>query len=348
MDKNKYSLLNAIDNFLILNIKLFPLLWLAGVSFCLVEAFTYQGFFAKHLLLDMKLYLLIIVFSGLFMTLSIISMPIEKSKLILRQLEVIKKIFVFVLPVMMIFSFVLITRLAQHRNSIVFANDHLIFPGRIILATLLIIYFLIIYALVFIFRKQILNLLNRNTLSFTLLLQKLGLLLVFVWIIAISINKDFRLFKFNVSAVLHDPFASYDKKMQNQIGPIYKYYKFVNENTPENAVILNPKQQGQWPDVSNQGYTRYFIYPRNLISEENLSVSKDKITHIFLIGGKKLHDFSNNNRWPDFYVPAKKITYYMNDDSKQQITVYKDYDPNDPEYSEYWGIIEVNTKGIWK
>lgn len=136
-----------------------------------------------------------------------------------------------------------------------------------------------------------------------------------------------------IKPIITYPSAGYDWKMRFQIGPFYDYTRFVNENTPPDAVFLEPPMIMPWPLIGNEGYTRYFIFPRELVKEEADEARKKKITHIFIVGRKE-------GQWPTTKIKSKRLIYMPENPGEEPIVVEKDYDPQDP-INDLWGIIEI-------
>lgn len=134
--------------------------------------------------------------------------------------------------------------------------------------------------------------------------------------------------------------ASYDWRMEHEVGFFYNYTMFINKYTPDSALILHPKMQSRWPEVSNEGYTRYFVYPRDLVAEDGDELKKEKITHIFIIGRKNLDGVKNLDPWPTVKIPAKRLIYAPLGLKGEVTILEKDYSPSD-EINDRWGIIEL-------
>ena len=89
---------------------------------------------------------------------------------------------------------------------------------------------------------------------------------------------------------------TYDQKMEGKLGFAYKYFKFINENTPEDAIILmppdtmiRPKGQVHHTKTGMNGYTTnpkwvsYFVYPRKLVYEDRKDLYPElykNVTHV--------------------------------------------------------------------
>ncbi len=336
------SILKFLNLLWSVNYKIFPSLVVIAILFSLIEGVTYQGFVAKYFLVDIKLIIILVAMSGLFVFLH----AKNKSSVTPESYIFLKNLLNILIIAFLLVTYLLYLKLPSARNSIYFGSNNLVYPNRFLIASLMSVYYFIIYYLCFgkinlPFQSKITKL-DTQGIMYTLFL--IGAIL---WTLSTSAIKDLYIFKVNVIPIIRNAGATYDWKVRSQIGPIFDYYKFVVNNTPESALILGPKQQGQWPDVSNQGFTRYFVYPRNLISEDFEGFKKQSPTFAFLIGGRKLHDNSLQNRWPDFYIPAKKIIFYPNDKDGKTIEVYGDYNPKKVVYPDYWGIIEIDN-ARWK
>lgn len=94
---------------------------------------------------------------------------------------------------------------------------------------------------------------------------------------------------------------TYDQKMEGKLGFAYKYFKFINENTPDSAIILmppdtviRPKGQVHYTKTGMNGYTTnpkwvsYFIYPRKLVYEDRKDQYPElykNFTHVAVMNG---------------------------------------------------------------
>lgn len=168
---------------------------------------------------------------------------------------------------------------------------------------------------------------------------KLSLVLIIIYIF---LQNNFLLLRNAIPLVkfsLQNPSASYDIKMRTHVGPFYDFVKFVKENTPPNAVILHPVQQSRWPEVSNEGYTRYFIFPRELVSEGD-EEKKENVTYIFIIGRKSVDGKSNSDQWPTEKISAKRLIYMPKAGQTESRILEKSYDPED-QINDSWGMIEL-------
>jgi len=149
-------------------------------------------------------------------------------------------------------------------------------------------------------------------------------------------------------------FSPYNLKMRHKLGAyVVDYYEFVERNTPKDAKILIPPQGFPWPMTGNAAYSRYFLYPRHLISgkerEMGVDLKKENIKYVLVIWGESgelQYDFTHG--WPKFSVPAKRIIYKKPTDeifNFEKIILEKDFDPKDIK-KDLWGLIEVDLDRI--
>lgn len=146
-------------------------------------------------------------------------------------------------------------------------------------------------------------------------------------------------------------FKSDDLKLRTKLDrKVLDYYEFIKRNTPENAKILIPPQAHPWPMTGNAAYSRYFLYPRHLVSGDEktpgLNLKKEGIQYILINWGETgalQRNFTHG--WPKFSVPAKKIIYKKPTDkifNYDKITIEnQDFDPKLIK-PELWGIVEVD------
>lgn len=87
---------------------------------------------------------------------------------------------------------------------------------------------------------------------------------------------------------------SHEDKMAYKVG-VYPLLKYLNENTPEDAVILLPpgdsllSNTSKWNYVYDPEWVEYFIYPRLCLAtgreNEHPDLAK-KITHVLIVQGR--------------------------------------------------------------
>lgn len=139
-------------------------------------------------------------------------------------------------------------------------------------------------------------------------------------------------------------------RLRQRIGPeAYDYYKFVRDNTPTDARILIPPQGLPWPRIGNAAYSRYFLYPRYLVSgkenEPGVDLKKENIQYVLVSWGEvNLFQYGYTSGWPKFKVPAKKIVYMsLSDGTTREKTLIRgqDFEPSELT-TGLWGLVEVD------
>ncbi len=342
------KIISYLDKLFKLNVALFPYVVSLSIVLLLIETFTYKGFVSNYLFFPVEMWMIMGLLSGfisVLTSLAVPKVPINTS---------LYKLLKFILPILSIFMvlvyLLLILIFSRGEETINYGGKFLIYPDIFIYSIILAVFFTVVTNLIYKIKvdTEFSNILyNIKNFSPRVILCIFVSILIIVMLLKSSLLSNLTLFTYNTKNIIKRPLASYSEKMVSQIGPIYNYYQFVNMNTPESAVILHPTQQGQWPDVSNAGYTRYFIYPRNLIAEEELEARAHEVTHVFVIGERKLHNNEIHNRWPGFYVPAERVIYYQQG-TDEVVIVEGDYNPEDlKNNADLWGIIEVKKDTTW-
>lgn len=128
---------------------------------------------------------------------------------------------------------------------------------------------------------------------------------------------------------------TYDQKMEGKLGFAYKYFKFINENTPEDAILLfppdtmiRPKGQVHHSKKGMNGYSTnprwvsYFIYPRKVVYEDRKDQQPElykNVTHVAVMnswGYEKLpYRVGKKNQ---FSIMPMKLPEQAQKQSKQQ------------------------------
>lgn len=354
-------IIKFFDKLVKYNVRFFPFIWVTVLVLVFIESVTFKGFIQKYLLFDLKLYVAFVIVSGFLARTTYIASFKDVSadtKMLYSLLGNINKL---IFPSVVITTYVLYSLRQIGSDSILYNNSTRLYPETFIFIPLLSLFLIYIkldkseslFDRNFEPKKNLLNLFSYNPAQLNVLSYNPGQILtitlvpmIILWIVLNSISGSWKYFHPHLKTIVKNPFASYEWKMENQVGPIFSYYKFVNSYTDKSALILHPRQQGRWGDVSNAGFTRYFLFPRNLVSEDEAKEDKIKITHVFLIGQKNLLGREQDS-WPDFKVPANKITYYPNNKTNQAIIVEGDFNPANNPYPDLWGIIEVKKGEKW-
>lgn len=339
--------LKVVKGLLRLNFVAFPFLWVIIMLLIGLESTTYSGFIGRNFFVDLRMLLVFLFLSGLFARSSLLAKTgVRKVYEYYRLIGIINKI---CFPAFFTLMFILLSIESKHFHGYIYTRFLHLDPYILSIA-LFFSFFLFLLRFDFYITpslslKEIEDKPRENTLRETAKMTK-GIIVtggisgIILWIIIMNIFNFCRFGLPVLARVIKNPFASYEWKMREMLGPFYSYTQFVNANTPGNALILHPKMQSLWPEVSNEGYTRYFVYPRDLVAEEGDEEKKAKITHIFIIGRKELYKEIPLKQWPDQKIPAERLIYMTGVPGAPPTILEKDYDPND-EINDYWGIIEL-------
>lgn len=133
------------------------------------------------------------------------------------------------------------------------------------------------------------------------LLKNVSFLILAILLVSYALSKQpgyqwvyFGLLKGNMATIKKYPELTYEQKMQMKLGTSYGYLLYIKQSTPENAVILYPptnafrtKDSPFTQNIDNKIYATRFLYPRKLVLESELLMSKyaDQITHIAIVNG---------------------------------------------------------------
>lgn len=105
-----------------------------------------------------------------------------------------------------------------------------------------------------------------------------------------------RLVLANLKIIEQNPNLTVNQKYEAKLGFDYRYIHYVEQNTPEDAVILMPPDsvfeksdfnRGTW-GVKIKTWDMYFLYPRAIISEQDSGSYPElfnKITHVMIVNG---------------------------------------------------------------
>jgi hypothetical protein len=103
------------------------------------------------------------------------------------------------------------------------------------------------------------------------------------------------LLKSHMEEIKKNPKATFDERMVMKLGFNYAYLKHLEEQTPEEAVILYPDNDdfhiegGSFSgDIGNKLYALRFLYPRKLVLKSEIGENKyaNEITHVAIVNGR--------------------------------------------------------------
>lgn len=149
------------------------------------------------------------------------------------------------------------------------------------------------------------------------------------------------LFISNYSDILSNPLISYEEK-QNKKVPLYNFFQFIKNSTESNSTILIPPQESPWLTVGNEGFIRYFLYPRNLVKGKIDNNDLDNIDYIILAKGSWHVDDISQYGWPRESIDNVEILLYDNDNNETSSYHKNEYRyETNSELSKKWGLIKV-------
>ena len=297
-----------------------PLLIIFTFLVMAIESVSYIGYIRKFLFVDSRFILastivvILIYFPYIFFTQS-------------RYVKILFTLNKIILFCSTLFYFALQFLEAKNFNNYIFSNYH-IQPD--------IFFNIVLFSLVlFVFDKF------RN--SFLLKKKQILNVLVIFFLVYFTITnfaKTFnQVFKTNFFVLNHLNY-NYGQKMTSTWGYYYDYMKFVKENTPEDAHILIPPQDGPWYAEGNVALSRYFVYPRRLYNGNYDSVSLNDMDYVMIAWGSWNIGDKNRYGWPKVKIDADYLLYVTSSDNS--VSRYKEnYDPNNEKNVGGWGLIKV-------
>ena len=122
----------------------------------------------------------------------------------------------------------------------------------------------------------------------------------------------------NLKTIKKHKDLSFEQRQEGKLGFNATYLNFINENTPDTAVILMPPdsvilhQNGRYKFnkyLKNKSWCSYLVYPRKLVYEREKTSAPlyNKVTHVAIINGwgyDKL-GYKVNKRVPLTVLPIK-------------------------------------------
>lgn len=124
-------------------------------------------------------------------------------------------------------------------------------------------------------------------------------------------------------------------------GWVLHYTQFVNHHVPKDATIFIPPQKEAWQMEGNLYYIRWYLYPRQLVTSQDLDAPIPEEANYVLIDDGAWPGMTEYG-WPRIFIPAEKIVkmVFIDRESKQESMITgKDYDPE--LYSHKWGVIQL-------
>lgn len=320
--------------------------YLASLTYflLLIEAVSYIGFLHQFIGFNSLFFLYSNLLLLGFLSIWLISHP--KEELSFYTHFFLKLQSFFLLPLVVIYYIFYLTEQANYDNF-VYTTFH-VQPQNaryiVILAFWLTLFYLfvssrriLVQKKVFKSRTQVFNWFNLTIVLYVLLMA---------FFVNNSIN-TVGLSIENVIFIFRNPTLSYDRKMFESWKYFYPQMQFVNQHSPETAVIAIPPAQNHWLTDGNSVVVRYFVYPRKVVNliesevgTETLYLMPDtSYTHVLLTKGS-WQDPTVEFGWPKIPFPVSKI-YYQMPDGTASVSAVNTFDPSLEVNKNSYGLIEL-------
>lgn len=291
-----------------------------------MEVFKYPGFFKNHFFVDAKIIFAISIFLLTFLN--------TKSKL-MQLVFKINNIILIVLT--LLYLGIYLIEGANYMNYVLsrfhFHLDGLILP----------VLFGFFVFLTWKFKDEVVEFGKKSRIYPVFIL-----LIVYFAIKSLSYSLEMGVSR--TSYIIFHLGSSYDEKMTYQWGVFYQFMMFVKGNTPEDATIIIPPEEGPWlMGTGEPNFVRAFLYPRKIVpeslvlSQEDLDSFNDN-TYILLTWGQEAcKPDPDCHGWPKQEIKATKIVYKKPDSSEiAEVKENTIYDPGDKTY--VYGLIKPYIK----
>lgn len=302
---------------------LLPLLVVFTYGVLFLEVLKYPGFFANHFFIDAK-----IIFSVSIFLLIFLNTEQKIMKLVFR----INGILLAILTITYIGFYLL--EGANYMNYVLnrfhFHLDGLILPFL----------FSLFIFLVERFKKDVVSF-GKTSRVYPVFV----LLILYFMIKSLSYSLEMGISR--TSYVLFHLNSTYDEKMTYQWGVFYQFMMFVKNNTPEDATIIIPPEEGAWlMGTGEPNFVRAFIYPRKIVSEiliipnEELESFSDNTYILISWGQETCRPEPDCHGWPKQKIKSSEIIF-KKPESSDVAEVKNDtvYDPTDKTY--VYGLIKL-------
>lgn len=304
----------------------------------LIEAFSYPGFLLKKIFIPVEL------LSGLCIILFIIYQFFSKRKMKANSFydHFMRLNQTLTLPLIILF-YILNSLESFNFPNYVFSTYHL--HLSVLEKILILNVILSVFSFKLIISKLFLKEINIK-ISYDSAVEMLFVISV-SWIFLLhswSFVKYVSNISVSYSATLN---YSNEEKLVYQLGGnelsgwVYTYGEFINRNTPEDAAIIIPPQMESWQMEGNPWYFRWFVYPRKLLStQEIVQPFPDEGRYILIAHGAWVWG-ATQYVWPRVSIPADEIESitYIDRATQQETTVTNQ--PYTPSEKETWGIIKL-------
>ncbi len=329
----------------------FPFLYVTTNLLLFLETVTYRGFVAKYLFIDARIFFYLTIGVMFFLSAREIFLHAKPAKTAEATRFVITANRLMLIPMLLIYYFLITLEVSNYPNYI-YSHFHINPENLLRIVVLNIVIFMIELARTGKISSEINVLLHK---WFGMRVGKI----VFVQIaffasccLFLIPNMQYVLNAIYLNSIrtIQSLGESYDQKMVLALGGakftgwIYTYSLFLKKNTAENAIIFIPPQTEPWDMEGNQYYFRWFIYPRNIVTSQEIDAPiPDEAQYVLIadgawVWGEQKYGFG----WPRISIPAEKIhRILLIDRNTDQVTEKKDtayaWDKN----AHLWGLIEL-------
>lgn len=312
-----------------------PFLLVFSLFLLILETITYPGFARKFLFLSSK------EFSVLIYIISFASILAtdQFNKFFNTLLLNVFSFNVLIMPVLAFLYFLLIIEQNNNTQNYIFSTYHIhVSQFKLVLVFSIAIFIL---GLLKTNKKKIIKFINKEIKKGeSAVVKQLIYILIFIFILKSSFVILENISE-NFSHIVVSPFATYEQKQKWKIGEI-DYYKFIANNTPENARILVPPQTSPWLTVGNVGYIRYFLYPRIIYSGKLVDNNFENIDYVIIAKGSWPVSNDDLYGWPKEKIEAEMILFFDMENKSIEKLDSQYFDINkDPTFKYRWGLIKL-------
>lgn len=339
--KNQKKKLTAIKNWSVtglnrLAVEAYPYLVTLTYAFLVIEACTYIGFLRSLIFIDA------ISFATLTVLLGIYVVPKLPSTGMFLQ-KMYEYIFMFsrlITPVNLFLYFLLASLEEKHYPNYVFAHYHVNYELFRYVA-----FFSVSILLLDISRQY-----HKKVADTYRSFKERGLRLELIAVIIIALSYARAVIPTSISItrtgfldvgfIVTHLFLSYKEKQLKALSE-FSYLNFIKENTPETASIGIPPQMPPWLTTGNEGYVRYFLFPRKIVKIPDKNKIPEFAEYLLIDKGEWAVPDPNEYGWPKKMVKADKIWYFDKATNSVIESEDKIFDPNNPDQKLRWGLIKV-------
>jgi hypothetical protein len=127
------------------------------------------------------------------------------------------------------------------------------------------------------------------------------------------------LIKGNYETIKKYKYLSLDQKWEGKLGYNFTYWKYIRDNTPEDAVILYPTNDVFFADGKKSKFDKEpaskiqalrFLYPRKLVHHNEMETNRygKQITHVAIVNGwgYEYLEYAVSNKVENTVLPIKR------------------------------------------